>query len=360
MKKSYLITLLISLSCFLIFCGFPSISASQSKPQQPVTSGANVFHWQLQTPWGPKMLLFRSAQDLCNKIKEMSNGQLDIKLLPVNAVAPPLQLFDACSKGVIESFFGFPGFWAGKIPEATFFGSVPFGFNSFSQYDIWYWNLGGINLARESYAKHNLYFVGYVHSHGTPSDLYMKKDSPVRKFEDFKGKKMRFAPGISSEVMKEAGVSVVNLPPTEFYTSLEKGVVDGGDFFARETNFDMGIQEVTRWIVVMPSYKPAACLEFAVNMDAWKKLPPHLKAIVESAVREYSGIFYQRFYLADIEALEKMLKSGMQIIQMPPSEEAKFRSRSMTIWKSWANKSPLASKAYESQLAFMKQLGIVK
>jgi TRAP-type mannitol/chloroaromatic compound transport system substrate-binding protein len=360
MKKSYVILLVICLSCFLIFSSFPSGAVSQTKAQQPAASGAHVIHWQLQTPWGPKMLLFRSAQDLCNTIKEMSNGQLDIKLLPVNAVAPPLQLFDACSKGVVEAFFGFPGFWAGKIPEATFFGSVPFGFSSFSQYDIWYWNLGGIQIARESYGKHNLYFVGYVHSHGAPSDLYTRKDFPLRKFEDFKGKKMRFAPGISSEVMKEAGVSVVNLPPTEFYTSLEKGVIDGGDFFARESNFDMGIHEVTRWIIVMPSYKPAACLELAVNMDAWKKLPPHLKAVVESAVREYSGIFHQRFSVADLDALEKMSKSGMQVIQMPPAEEAKFRSRAMTIWKSWANKSPLASKAYESQVAYMKRLGLVQ
>jgi TRAP-type mannitol/chloroaromatic compound transport system substrate-binding protein len=360
MKRSYLIPLVISLACFLIFCGFPSVAVSQPKGQQPAASGAHVIHWQLQTPWGPKMLLFRSASDLCQTIKEMSNGQLDIKLLPVNAVAPPLQLFDACSKGVVEAFFGFPGFWAGKVPEATFLGAVPFGFNSPLQYDIWYWNLGGIQIARESYAKHNLHFVGYVHSHGAPSDLYTRKDFPLRKFEDFKGKKMRYAPGISSEVMKEAGVSVVNLPPTEFYTSLEKGVIDGGDFFARESNFDMGIHEVTRWIIVMPSYKPAACLELAVNMDAWKKLPPHLKAIVESAVREYSGIFHQRFSLADLEALERMLKSGMQVIQMPPAEEAKFRSRAMTIWKSWANKSPLASKAYESQVAYMKRLGLIQ
>jgi TRAP-type mannitol/chloroaromatic compound transport system substrate-binding protein len=358
MKKSYLITLAISLSCFLIFCGFPSLSASQSKPQQP--SGANVFHWQLQTPWGPKMLLFRTGQDLCHTIKEMSNGQLDIKLLPVNAVAPPLQLFDACSKGAVEAFIGFPGFWAGKIPEATFFGSVPFGFNSFLQYEIWYWSLGGINLARESYAKHNLYFVGFFNGHGAPADIYMKKDYPIRKFADFKGKKMRFPPGIQSEVMKQAGVAVVNLPPTEFYSSLEKGVIDGGDFFTRESNFDMGLQEVTKWIIVMPSYKPAACLEFAVNMDTWKKLPANLKAIVESAVREYAGVYYQRFYLADLEALEKMSKSGMQIIEMPPSEEAKFRSLSMSVWKTWAAKSAIASKAYESQVDFMKRLGLVK
>lgn len=359
MKKLQLTTLVFALSCYIVFCGFPTKSVAQSKPQQPQKS-ADVFRWQLQTGWGPKMLLFRTAQDLCNTIKEMSNGQLDIKLLPVNAVVPPLQLFDGCSKGAVEAFVGFPGFWAGKIPEATFLGSVPFGFNAFWQYETWYWNLGGINLARESYGKHNLYFIGIVNAQGAASDIYMRKDHPVRKFEDFKGKKMRFPPGIQSEVMKEVGASVVNLPPPEFYTSLEKGVIDGGDFFARESNFDMGIHEVTKWIVSIPSYKPCTCLEFAANMDAWKKLPPHLKAIVESAVRQYAREYYQRFYLADLEALQKMFKSGMEMIEMPAPEEAKYRSVAMSVWKTWAAKSPLASKAYESQLSFMKQLGIVK
>ena len=53
---------------------------------------------------------------------------------------------------------------------------------------------------------------------------------PIKSFEDFKGKKIRFPGGLIAEVFDGAGVNTVKLPGSDVYPALEKGDVDGADF----------------------------------------------------------------------------------------------------------------------------------
>lgn len=55
---------------------------------------------------------------------------------------------------------------------------------------------------------------------------------PIRSFEEFKGKKIRFPGGMIAEIFSHAGVSTSILPGGEVYQALEKGLIDGSDFVA--------------------------------------------------------------------------------------------------------------------------------
>ena len=57
----------------------------------------------------------------------MSGGKFEIKFFEPGALIPPLECFDAVSKGSIESCWTTPGYHTGKYPVLAFFTTVPFG-----------------------------------------------------------------------------------------------------------------------------------------------------------------------------------------------------------------------------------------
>jgi TRAP-type mannitol/chloroaromatic compound transport system substrate-binding protein len=60
-------------------------------------------------------------------IERMSGGKFEVKFYEPGALIPPLECFDAVSKGSIESCWTTPGYHTGKYPALAFFTTVPFG-----------------------------------------------------------------------------------------------------------------------------------------------------------------------------------------------------------------------------------------
>ena len=85
----------------------------------------------------------------------MSGGKFEIKFFEPGALIPPLECFDAVSKGSIESCWTTPGYHTGKYPALAFFTTVPFG-PRFGEFLGWKWFGGGNKLRDEIYAKHDL------------------------------------------------------------------------------------------------------------------------------------------------------------------------------------------------------------
>ena len=80
---------------------------------------------------------------------------------------------------------------------------------------------------------------------------------PIRSFEDFKGKKIRYPGGIIADIYRAAGVSTVLLPGGEVYPALEKGVIDASDFVGWAVNYNLGFAEIAKYIILGPPSTPA-------------------------------------------------------------------------------------------------------
>ena len=119
------------------------------------------------------------------------------------------EMFDAVKAGVFDAMHCFEVYWPGKIPVATFLSSYPFGPDRPDQWDTWYTALGGKEMAREAYARHNMYWLGPIQH----DDNLIHSKVPIRKFEDFKGKKIRYPADIVAfdKLQKEQGVEVIRL-----------------------------------------------------------------------------------------------------------------------------------------------------
>ena len=113
-----------TLSILISACG--SDNGAVSNGDKAVSVPIETYQWKMVTVWPANFPVFQEGvEKFASDVRVMSNGRLDIKVYAAGELVPALQVFDAVSQGVVEMGHGSPYYWAGKVPEAQFFSSVP-------------------------------------------------------------------------------------------------------------------------------------------------------------------------------------------------------------------------------------------
>ena len=85
-----------------------------------------------------------------------------------------------------------------------------------------------------------------------------------------------------------------------------------------------------------------------------------MKAILETAVREWAWDQVERVAVDDVRVVaELQQKGGVTFVSWSEDELRKLRGLAQATWDDWAKKSPIAKRAVESQKAWVKDLGLV-
>jgi TRAP-type mannitol/chloroaromatic compound transport system substrate-binding protein len=322
----------------------------------PISASAaqKVIKWRMQVLWDAGTLPFEIEKKFVERVKQLTGGRLEIKLFPPGSLVPTNQMLDAIQAGMFEMMKQYEGYYIGKMPEVAFTSALPCGFTDTWQFETWFWQLGGVQMLREAYAKQGVYYLAPTIYGQEP----IHSKFPIHSIEDMKGKKGRFV-GLAGPVMKKLGAAVTPMPTAEVYSALEKGVIDFADRGGLAANYDAGLYEVAKYIILPGFHQPTTATIYAVNMAAWKKLPPDIQAILECAAREASAELFQLHLVRGMEALEKFKEKGCEVIYLPDEEVKKIRKIAMEVWEEYANKSETARKVLDSQKAWMKKLGLL-
>jgi TRAP-type mannitol/chloroaromatic compound transport system substrate-binding protein len=315
--------------------------------------------WRIQTAWQPGTAGYKQFQKFCANVKELSEGKLQFQPLPEAAVVGTFEMFDAVKGGVLDAMHCFSNYWPGKMPVSAFLSSYPLGLDRPDQWETWFYELGGIQIARKAYRAHNMFYVGPVQH-----DLNLIHSKvPIRSFEEFKGKKIRFPGGMISEIFSHAGVSTVILPGGEVRQALERGLVDASDYTGPAVNYDLGFADVTKYIIMGPPstpclHQPVDLMDLTVNMAKWTALSKNHQELVTAATRQHSWDQYAYIQKENIAAWDKFKAQGVQVIRLSEDDIQKFRRHAIPMWFKWAKRDPLAREAFASQLAFMRSIGV--
>ncbi len=315
----------------------------------------NVTKWRMQVLWDPGTTPYMVGEKYVERIKEATGGRLDIKMHAPGTLVPTNEMLDAVQSGMIEMMWQYEGYYIGKMPEVAFTSSLPLGFTDAWQFETWFWKLGGVDLLRQSYAKHGVYYIAPTIYGEEP----IHSRVPIRSVEEFKGKKGRFV-GLAGPVMAKLGVAVSPMATAEVYSALETGVVDIADRGGLAANFDAGLHEVAKFIIMPGFHQPTTATCFAANSDAWSKLPKDVQAIVESVSREFSMELFQENLVKDFDALKNFKEKGVEVIVLPEADIRKIRTIAMEVWEEYADKSPEAREILESQKNWMKLIGLIE
>ena len=309
--------------------------------------------WRCQSMWSAAELSYKCFEDFCDRVKQDSNGRLIIQPFAAGAVTGVFESLDAVTAGVLQAHSSWPGYWTGKDAGLAVISDFVFGYQHPWQAEAWFYHRGGLQMLRTAYAKYNVYPVG-VSWWGVESVVSKK---PLTKMEDFKGVKFRSPQGMTAEILTKLGASIVVLPGGEVYSALDKGVVDAADWATLSMNQRMGFHEVAKYPTKLFHSMPVQ--EFSVNMDAWKKLPDDLKALLATATREWTWDQIQRIAVDDARVAKELAAKGVVAATWPDAEQAKIRALAEKTWDEWSKKTPLAKQAYDSQLPWLKDLKVI-
>ena len=310
--------------------------------------------WKAQSLWQAGTLPHQIFEEFAQRVTQRSDGRLTIEPLAVGAVVSSTESLDAVSAGILQAHHSGPAYFTGKDAAFALLSDPQGGFETPEQMRQWMDNGGGLELARELYARYNVFFVGGVW-YGAES-LVSKK--PIRKLADFKGVKLRAPQGIGQDIFQILGAAPVNLPGSEVYTALERGVVDASDWGTLSMNQDLGYHKLAPY-PIYPGYHSMPMADFAVNINSWNALADDLKALVEEEVGIFATEMIQRNRAADEAIVAQADEFGFEVVDLPAAERRKFRQIAQGVWQQYAARSPMAQRIYDSQVAFLKQIGLL-
>lgn len=328
--------------------------AAVAAPYIRNAEAAETISWKVQTSW-PAGIGLNTFKAWCHSIKEKTGGELEFKPYAAKEIVGDFELLDGVKNGVLEAMNSFTVYWVGKMPAAAFLSSYLMGMRYPHEWDIFFYGKDGLKMAREIFAKQGLHYVGRIH-HG-PNIVHSKK--PIRSAEDFKGLKLRVPGGMIAEGFAAIGARTTLLPGGEVFSALEKGTVDAADYTGPAVNWDLGFQQVTKYIWMGPVglesiYQPVDLMDFVVNQSVWNKLSPKMKLWIENEVEAYSAVHFGAIQRADMEAWDKFIKAGVEINRLPFEDLEKFQRIAVPIWFKWANKDKDAARVFKTQLDIME------
>ena len=177
---------------------------------------------------------------------------------------------------------------------------------------------------------------------------FASKDMPIGGPGTVKGEKMRAADPTFETMLKAAGASVINIPSTEIYPSLQSGVLTS-TLTSAETFVSMRIYEQTKFATVGGDYTLWWLLQpLVMSKAAWDKLTPAQKKLFQDA----ADVSDKWFAANQREAVQHMVdaykKAGAQVKPLTKQEfDAWIELAKKTSWPEFASKSADAKQLLE-------------
>ncbi|WP_119309206.1 TRAP transporter substrate-binding protein [Cohaesibacter haloalkalitolerans] len=310
---------------------------------------AAEYEWTFQTSENTGEPQFEIKKLWASNIEKITDGRVKIEILPTGAVVPHNQTLDAVRSGILQGHLTDPSYFSGIDPAFSMLGNLvgawgdPLEFLEYMKYG------GGEELYNELVEPYNVHLIGAA---ATGLEAFVTK-KPIRTVADLKGLKVRAPEGMVYEIFSKAGASPVNLPGSEVYTGLEKGVIDAADYTVFSTNQAQGLHQFARY-PNYPGFHSLPMVAVSINKEIWDGLPEDIKTAMEVATDDLAYDLVFKLKARDLDAVaEARADPNIEIIDMAPEERKKFRNIAKEEWANWAKKNELTQKVYDSVVAFL-------
>ncbi|MBI2861091.1 MAG: TRAP transporter substrate-binding protein DctP [Chloroflexi bacterium] len=247
---------------------------------------------------------------LQKKIKELTNGELTIKLIGGAEVIAAIDQPTAVKKGVVDMTQLFSAGYRGLVSVV---GVLPLSKISPREER----QNGFYDFLLEQHLKAGVYYLGRAPLNEGPTIFNMWVKKKINRPQDIAGMKIGGGTPASAAFIKELGGVPITIPTAESYTALQSGVIDGY-WNSLITFFGMKLYELPLYMIDHPYYRDN--MTFIMNPDTFNGLPKHLQsALVQAitAVEEEVPVMLR----AELERDRKiMLDAGVGLITFTPAD----------------------------------------
>ncbi|MEI4474138.1 TRAP transporter substrate-binding protein [Frigidibacter sp. MR17.24] len=311
------------------------------------------FRFQSSDPAGNPN--FELQHVFVDKVKELTNGEVTIELMPVGTIVDYKETPDAIQAGLLDGHITDTSYFAGRDPAFGLIANPVGAWADPAQMIDFVENGGGKELMNELINPYGLEFIGV----STPGLEAFVSKVPLDKVDDLKGVKIRSPEGLIANVFAAAGANPVNLPSSEVYTSLDKGVIDAADYSVFSVNQDTGMNDIAT-NPVYPGFHSLPLIEVSMNKAKWDALSPDLQEKIKEAEKIFQQTQIDTLHERDLKAVEAAKAGGkITVHNWSDEERAKFRGIARGEWEKVATKSEMSQKVYDTLVAYLTDKGLM-
>ncbi len=298
---------------------------------------------------------FILQQEWVKMVADKTGGRVVVELLPVESIVAHSETQDAIAAGILDGHITDTSYFSGKEPALGLIANPVGAWSSPDQMFAFMYEGGGKELMNGILEPYGLHFIGAT----TPGLEAFLSKKPLDGVDDLKGLKLRAPEGMVQRVFAAAGAAPVNLPGSEVFTALDKGVIDAADYTVFSTNHSQGMHDVANH-PVYPGFHSMPLVEVSINKSVWDSMPADVQAALEESVKEFARFQVASLAENDMAAVEEAKASGKVTVHDWPAEErARFRAIAVGEWEKSASASEASQKVYDALVAYLKDNGLL-
>jgi len=300
--------------CFLLAALAPALASAQEASLKLVSAFPETATYvKHMMPW-------------IEKFNAGGKGIAQINFIGGPKAIPTFEVGTSVKNGVVELAMNTGAFYTNLMPEADFLKLTQITVaqqrkNGAFAYINKVWN-----------QKANLVYLARMVDE-TPFHLYLTKK--IEK-PDLAGLKIRITP-VYRDFFQSMGATLIQTPPGEVYTALERGVVDGYGWPIHGI-FDLNWHEKTKFRVDPGFYN--AEVSIIMNLDAWKKLSPKQRGYLEKQALALESM-NTAWRKLNAEDTKRQAQAGIQTIKFDSATAKAYHDKAYDIaWASATKQSP--------------------
>ena len=318
-----------------------------------LSNAASAAELKMQTFLGANASTTKAFEAMAAQLKEDTDGDVAITVLPGGSVVGASDTIDAIQNGLLDGQYTAPSYFAGKDAALGVLGDTLAAYPDSATRDRWFTEGGGLELARALYAKYDLHLVCPIH---WPSEQIPSKVE-ISSVADLDGIKMRAPGGLASDLLSRAGASLVTMGVGESVTAMETGVLDATDLANVALNVALGMHNQAKYSVL--ARHSMAVTEMSVSMDKWNALSAENQQKFVDACNAMSAELQTTLTEEDAAAQAKAKDElGVTFIAFEDDDASTFRAMTNEVWADWGAKSSDAQAIVDSHKAFMASIDL--
>jgi TRAP-type C4-dicarboxylate transport system substrate-binding protein len=269
----------------------------------------------------------RGFEKFIDRVNASGKGLVQINYIGGPKAMPPFEVGKALQTGVIDLANTTGAFTTNVLPEGDAWKLTEKPMSELRKN-------GGFDYMAKLYAeKMNAVFLARLVD-DNPFHLYLTK--PITG-PDLTGLKLRITP-VYRDFFQAQGATVVQTPPGEVYTALERGVVDGYGWPITGI-FDLGWHEKTKYRVDPGFY--SAEVSVLINKTTWDKLSDAQKAVLRKAADQGEAEAAAEFKAENAKDTKRQADAGIQVVKFDGAAAAAWRKKAYdTGWEGVIKQSP--------------------
>lgn len=273
-------------------------------------------------------------------LEARSGGRIEVKLFPRGQLGTVASQIEGLQLGTVEAFTTPADFFAGMDPRFGTF-SIPLLFRD---------TVHAEKVLLDPAMNKEILALGadkgvQVVSVYTFAPAHYFGKQPLRKLDDFKGKKLRVnATAAERAKMRQFGASAVPMDLSEVVPGIQQGVIDG-TMSATAIYVNLKFNDISK---VLTEVNDTMIVSVGVVSRAWlDKLPADLRQAVIEEGNKLQARINPQSRLMDENMVKRWRDAGGELVKLPEADQARVRQLLSGVGEEVTKDNPAVNAFYK-------------